>query len=166
MADADLPSFHGILGRSVAMQALFRRIEKIAPVDVPVLIQGESGTGKELIAKAVHGLSRRRDRPLQVVNSGAFSPELLLSELFGHERGAFTGAHTRKIGLLALAHGGTLFLDEVAELPREGQVALLRFLQEGELRAVGSTETRRVDVRVIAATNRPLAAMIAAGTFR
>jgi two-component system response regulator HupR/HoxA len=166
MAGAGLPSFHGIISRSAAMHALFRRIEKIAPVDVPVLIQGESGTGKELIARAVHGLSRRQDRPLHTVNSGAFSRELLLSELFGHERGAFTGAVTRKAGLLAVAHGGTLFLDEVAELPPEGQVALLRFLQEGELRAVGSTETRRVDARVITATHRTLSAMIADGTFR
>ena len=148
------------------MQALFRGIERVAPHDVSVLIQGESGTGKELIARAVHRLSRRRERPLQTVNAGAFSRELLLSELFGHERGAFTGAVTRTAGLLAAAHGGTLFLDEVAELPPEGQVALLRFLQEGELRAVGSRETRRVDVRVIAATHRDLPAMIAAGTFR
>jgi two-component system response regulator HydG len=159
-------SFHGIIGRSAAMQALFRRIERVAPIDVPVLIQGESGTGKELVASAVHRLSGRRDRPLQTVNSGALSRELLLSELFGHERGAFTGAVTQKAGLLAAAHGGTLFLDEVAELSPDGQVALLRFLQEGEIRAVGSTETRRVDVRVIAATHRRLSAMIAAGTFR
>ena len=166
MANLDLPAFHGIIGRSPAMQALFRGIERVAPHDVSVLIQGESGTGKELIARAVHRLSRRRERPLQTVNAGAFSRELLLSELFGHERGAFTGAVTRTAGLLAAAHGGTLFLDEVAELPPEGQVALLRFLQEGELRAVGSRETRRVDVRVIAATHRDLPAMIAAGTFR
>ncbi len=166
MADPDLRAFHGIIGRSPAMQTLFRRIERVAPHDVSVLIQGESGTGKELIARAVHRLSRRRERPLQTVNAGAFSRELLLSELFGHERGAFTGAVTRTAGLLAAAHGGTLFLDEVAELPPEGQVALLRFLQEGELRAVGSRETRRVDVRVIAATHRDLRAMIAAGTFR
>lgn len=148
------------------MQALFRRIERVAPIDVSVLIQGESGTGKELVASAVHRLSGRRDRPLQTVNSGALSRELLLSELFGHERGAFTGAVTQKAGLLAAAHGGTLFLDEVAELSPEGQVALLRFLQEGEIRAVGSTVTRRVDVRVIAATHRKLSSMIAAGTFR
>ncbi len=166
MAGADLPSFHGIIGRSAAMQTLFGQIGSVARHDVSVLIQGESGTGKELIARAVHRLSRRRDRPLQTVNAGAFSRELLLSELFGHERGAFTGAVTRTAGLLAAAHGGTLFLDEVAELPPEGQVALLRFLQEGEVRAVGSTETRRVDVRVIAATHRPLSALIAAGTFR
>jgi DNA-binding NtrC family response regulator len=166
MAAADRSSFHGIIGRSAAMQALFRRIERVAPIDVPVLIQGESGTGKELIASAVHRLSGRRDRPLQTVNSGALPRELLLSELFGHERGAFTGAVTQKAGLLAAAHGGTLFLDEVAELSPEGQVALLRFLQEGEIRAVGSTVTRRVDVRVIAATHRRLSDMIAAGTFR
>lgn len=148
------------------MQALFGQIGSVARHDVSVLIQGESGTGKELIARAVHRLSQRRDRPLQTVNAGAFSRELLLSELFGHERGAFTGAVTRTAGLLAAAHGGTLFLDEVAELPPEGQVALLRFLQEGEVRAVGSTETRRVDARVIAATHRALSAMISAGTFR
>jgi len=166
MVSAELPSFHGIIGRSAPMQALFRGIERFAPYHVPVLIQGESGTGKELVARAIHRLSPRRDRPPQIINSGGFSRELLLSELFGHERGAFTGAVTRKAGLLAAAHGGTLFLDEVAELSPEGQVALLRFLQEGEIRAVGSTETSRVDVRLIAATHRNLSAMIAAGMFR
>jgi two-component system, NtrC family, response regulator HupR/HoxA len=148
------------------MQALFRRLERVAPYDVSVLIQGESGTGKELVARAIQQLSPRRDRPSQIVNCGAFSRELLLSELFGHERGAFTGAVTRKAGLLTAAHGGTLFLDEVAELSPEAQVALLRFLQEGEIRAVGSSVTTRVDVRLIAATHRNLRAMIAAGTFR
>ncbi len=117
MADADLPSFRGIIGRSAAMQALFRRIERVAPIDVPVLIQGESGTGKELVAGAIQRLSARRDRPHQIVNCGAIPRELLFSELFGHERGAFTGAVGRKVGLLAVAAGGTLFLDEVGSYP-------------------------------------------------
>jgi DNA-binding NtrC family response regulator len=166
MAGADLPSFHGIIGRSAAMQRLFRWIERVARADVPVLIHGESGTGKELVMRAIQRLCRRGDRPLKTINCGSLAPELLLSELFGHERGAFTGAIIRKTGLAAEADGGTLFLDEVAELSPDGQVALLRFVQEGEVRAVGSTETRRVDVRVIAGTHRTLSGMVAAGTFR
>jgi DNA-binding NtrC family response regulator len=120
------------------MQALFRRIERVAPLDVPVLILGETGTGKELVARTIQRLSQRRDRRFEVVNCGALTRELLLSELFGHERGAFTGAIVRKEGLLAVADGGTIFLDEVGELPRDAQVMLLRFLQEGEIRPVGS----------------------------
>jgi DNA-binding NtrC family response regulator len=166
MAGADLPSFHGIIGRSAPMQALFRRIERAAPIDVPVLILGESGTGKELVAKAVQRLSSRRERRFEIVNCGALPRELLLSELFGHERGAFTSAVVRKIGLLAVANAGTLFLDEIGELPPEAQAMLLRFLQEGEVRLVGSTETARVNVRLIAATHRDLGAMKAQGSFR
>jgi transcriptional regulator with GAF, ATPase, and Fis domain len=161
-----LPSFHGIIGESAAMQRLFSWIERVARADVPVLIQAESGTGKELVARAIQRLSRRRDRPLMTINCGGLGPDLLLSELFGHERGAFTGANIRKIGLAAAADGGTLFLDEVAELSPDGQTALLRFIQEGEVRPVGSSETRRVDVRVIAATHRALPEMVAAGRFR
>jgi DNA-binding NtrC family response regulator len=166
MAGADLPSFHGIIGRSAAMQRLFRWIERVARADVPVLIQGESGTGKELVVQAIQRLSRRSNRPLRTINYGSLARELLLSELFGHERGAFTGAVIRKIGLAAEADGGTLFLDEVAELLPDAQVALLRFLQEGEIRPVGSAETSRVDVRVVAGTHRTLSGMVAAGTFR
>ncbi len=166
MAGPDLPSFHGIIGRSAAMQALFRRIERVAPLDVPVLIQGETGTGKELVARAIQRLSARAERPFEIVNCGALTRELLLSELFGHERGAFTGAVVRKHGLLAVADGGTVFLDEVGDLPLDAQVMLLRFLQSGEIRPVGSTETRRVDVRLIAATHRDLDAAVESGTFR
>jgi hypothetical protein len=161
-----LLSFHGIVGRSAAMQALFRRIEHVAPLDVPVLIQGESGTGKELVAAAVHRLSARRDRRPQIVNCGAIPRDLLFSELFGHERGAFTGAVGRKVGLLAAAAGGTLFLDEVGELPMEAQSMLLRFLQHGEVRPLGSTDTTRVDVRLISATHRNLKAAVQQGAFR
>ena len=118
------------------MQALFRRIERAAPLDVPVLILGESGTGKELVAKAVQRLSSRRERRFEIVNCGALPRELLLSELFGHERGAFTSAVVRKV-VLAVANAGTLFLDEIGELPPEAQAMLLRFLQEGKVRPVG-----------------------------
>jgi transcriptional regulator with GAF, ATPase, and Fis domain len=166
MVDADLSSFHGIIGRSAAMQRLFRRIERVAPIDVPVLILGESGTGKELVARAIQRISARRERRFEVVNCGALPRELLPSELFGHERGAFTSAIVRKVGLLAVANAGTLLLDEIGELPPEAQAMLLRFLQEGEVRPVGSTETARVNVRLIAATHRDLEAMKAQGSFR
>jgi len=166
MPSIETPSFHEMIGRSAAMQALFRRIERVAPIDVPVLIIGESGTGKELAARAIQRLSRRSGRRFEIVNCGALTRELLLSELFGHERGAFTGAVMRKEGLLAVADGGTLFLDEVGDLPLDAQVMLLRFLQSGELRPVGSTETRRVNVRLIAATHRDLEAAVERGTFR
>jgi DNA-binding NtrC family response regulator len=166
MAGAGLPSFHGIIGRSAVMQTLFRQIGRVAPIDVPVLIQGESGTGKELVAGAIQQLSARRDRPHQIVNCGAIPRELLFSELFGHERGAFTGAVGRKVGLLAVAAGGTLFLDEVGELPLEAQTMLLRFLQHGEVRRLGATETLRVDVRLISATHRNLRVAVDRGVFR
>jgi len=166
VAKSDLPSFHGIIGRSAAMQALFRRIESVAPYDVSVLIQGETGTGKELVARAIQRLSAQAASPFEIVNCGALTRELLLSELFGHERGAFTGAVVRKHGLLAVAHGGTVFLDEVGDLLLDAQVMLLRFLQGGEIRPVGSTETRRVNVRLIAATHRDLDAAVEGGTFR
>jgi DNA-binding NtrC family response regulator len=148
------------------MQDVIHRAERVAETRSTVLITGETGTGKELVAHAIHRLSRRRTQPFVTVNCGALPRELLLSELFGHERGAFTGAVAKKEGLLAAADGGTVFLDEVGELPLDAQVALLRFLQEGEVRAVGSTQTRRVDVRVIAATHRDLEAGIERGTFR
>src|SRR5262245_48986209 len=166
MAGTEVPAFHGLVARSPAMFALFRRIERVAPIDVPVLIQGETGTGKEIIARAIWRLSARSGRRFGTVNAGTLSRELLLGELFGHERGAFTGAIARKPGLLAVADGGTVFLDEVGDLPLDAQVMLLRFLQSGEIRPVGSTETRRVDVRLIAATHRDLEAAVRRGTFR
>ncbi len=166
MAQTDLQSFHGIIGRSAAMLALFRRIERVAPIDVPVLICGETGTGKELVARAIQQLSAQSGRRFETVNCGALTRELLLSELFGHERGAFTGAVARKPGLLVAADRGTVFLDEVGDLPLDAQVMLLRFLQSGEIRPVGSTETRRVNVRLIAATHRDLDAAVERGVFR
>ena len=148
------------------MLALGRDIETFAPHDVPILIRGESGTGKELVAQAICRVSRRRERPFKVVNCGALARELLLSQLFGHERGAFTGAVTQRRGTLALADGGTVFLDEVGELLPEAQVALLRFLQEGTIEPVGSSQPIQVDVRIIAATHRDLEGMVASGSFR
>ncbi|MCK6557499.1 sigma-54 factor interaction domain-containing protein, partial [Candidatus Binatia bacterium] len=166
MAGTGCPSFHGMVGQSAAMRALFERIERVAPLDVPVLILGETGTGKELVARAIQRLSRRAGRPFETINCGALTRELLPSELFGHERGAFTGAVQWKTGLLAAADGGTVFLDEIGELPADAQAMLLRFLQDGEIRPVGSTRTTRVDVRLIAATHRDLEAEIERGAFR
>jgi len=166
MAGADLPSFHGIIGRSAAMLALFSRIAQVAPLRVPVLIQGESGTGKELVATAIQRLSTRSGRPFERVNCADFTPELLRSELFGHERGAFSGAITRKVGLLSMVDGGTVVLDEVGELVAEARAMMLRFLQAGEGRPVGAVRNPRFDVRVISATHRDLAAAVRQGTFR
>ncbi len=148
------------------MQALFRRIERVAPIDVPVLICGESGTGKELVAAAIQRLSVRHHRRYEPVNCAALPRELLLSELFGHERGAFTGAVGRKPGLLTLADHGTVFLDEIGDLAPDAQAMLLRFLQNGEVRPVGGTRTVKVDVRLISATHRDLAGAIARREFR
>jgi DNA-binding NtrC family response regulator len=148
------------------MQVLFERIRRVAPYEVPVLILGETGTGKELVAAALHRLSRRRGARFEAVNCGALTRELLLSELFGHERGAFTGAVERRPGLLREADGGTVFLDEVGELTPDAQAMLLRFLGTGEVRAVGASRARHVDVRVIAATHRDLRAAVSAGHFR
>ena len=166
MVDAERSSFHGMIGQSAVMHALFGLIKDFAPYDISVLIQGETGTGKELVATAIHRLSSRSRCHFGPVNCGVLKGELLLSELFGHERGAFTGAVAGKQGLLSIADGGTVFLDEVGDLPPDGQVALLRFLQSGEVRPVGSTATRRVDVRIIAATHRDLDAAVEGGTFR
>jgi DNA-binding NtrC family response regulator len=166
MAESGLPSFHGIIGRSAPMRALFDRIERVARFDIPVLIRGESGTGKELVAAAIQRLSPRRERRFATVNCGALTRDLLRSELFGHERGAFTGAITKKHGILAVTDGGTVFLDEIGELPVDAQVMLLRFLQSGEIQPVGSNETRHVNVRLIAATHRDLKAAIGRGAFR
>jgi transcriptional regulator with GAF, ATPase, and Fis domain len=145
---------------------LLRNVEQVAPTEATVLIQGETGTGKELLARAVHDRSRRQNRPLVKVNCGSIPAGLVESELFGHEKGAFTGATQRRIGRFELANGGTIFLDEVTELPTDTQVKLLRVLQEGEFERVGSSQTIKVDARVIAATNRDLREVVKNGTFR
>ena len=158
--------FEDIVGKSPALQSVLFQVEQVAPADSTVLLLGETGTGKELIAKAIHARSRRRDRTLVKVNCAALPPTLIESELFGHEKGAFTGAVSRKIGRFELAHGGTLFLDEIGELPLALQTKFLRVLQEGEFERVGSSVTQKVDVRVIAASNRNLAEAAREGTFR
>ncbi len=155
-----------LVGCSAAMRRVQEKIAQVAPTDSTVLIRGETGTGKELIARAIHRASARRDRPLVAVNCGAIARGVVESELFGHEKGAFTGALTRKIGYMELADGGTLFLDEVGDLPLDLQVKLLRVLQEGEVIRVGATQPVRVNVRVVAATHRDLAAMVQRGEFR
>ncbi len=155
-----------LLGQSEPMRLLDEAIRQVAPTPSCVLIQGESGTGKELVAEAVHRLSHRHQRTLVKVNCGALSDTLLESELFGHERGAFTGAHQRRAGRFEQADGGTLFLDEVAELSAAAQVKLLRALQNGEIQRLGSENTLKVDVRVMAATHRDLSAMVRDGLFR
>jgi formate hydrogenlyase transcriptional activator len=159
-------NFEEIIGQSTPMRHLLRELEQVAPTEAAVLIQGETGTGKELLARAVHDRSLRKARPLVKVNCGSIPSGLVESELFGHEKGAFTGATQRRIGRFELAHGGTIFLDEVTELPLDTQVKLLRVLQEGEFERVGSSETIKVDVRVIAATNRDLKEVVTNGTFR
>ncbi len=156
----------GIIGDDAAMRRLKEMIRTVGPTDSSVLITGESGTGKELVARAVHGLSSRRYMPLVVVNCGALPESLLESELFGHERGAFTGAHQRRKGKLELADGGTLFLDEIGEIPPKMQVDLLRVLEDGTFSRLGASQSIRADFRLIAATNRDLEAMVGEGTFR
>ena len=158
--------FEEIVGTSPALQAVLSRISKVAPSDSRVLITGETGTGKELVARAIHRRSHRASRAFVSVNCAAIPRDLIASELFGHERGAFTGATQQRLGRFELANGGTLFLDEVGELPAETQIALLRVLQEYEFERVGGTRRIRADVRVIAATNRDLQAAIRAGSFR
>jgi len=158
--------FEEIVGASPVLQDVLARIAKVAPTDSTVLITGETGTGKELIARAIHKRSPRSSRAFVNVNCAATPPSLIASELFGHEKGAFTGALQRRLGRFELAEGGTIFLDEIGELPTETQIALLRVLQEREFERVGGTHTIRADVRVIAATNRDLNAAMAAGTFR
>jgi formate hydrogenlyase transcriptional activator len=158
--------FEEIVGNSLPLRTLLSRVSKVAPTDSSVLITGETGTGKELIARAIHRRSPRSPRPFVGVNCAAIPRDLIASELFGHEKGAFTGATQRRLGRFELADGGTIFLDEVGELPGETQIALLRVLQEHEFERVGGTQSIRTDVRVIAATNRDLDAAISAGAFR
>jgi two-component system nitrogen regulation response regulator NtrX len=155
-----------MVGQSLAMTALYAQIAKVAPTRTRVLIFGESGTGKELVARAIHRESPLRDRPFIKVNCAAIPPELIESELFGHERGAFTGAAARKKGLFELADGGTIFLDEIGDMSLSAQAKVLRVLQSGELSRVGGETTLKVDVRVLAATNRDLQAAVASGQFR
>jgi len=158
--------FEDIVGTSAALKAVLRQIEVVAPTDSTVLLRGESGTGKELIARAILNLSSRANRPFVKLNCAAIPSGLLESELFGHEKGAFTGAVAQKIGRFELAHGGTLFLDEVGDIPLELQPKLLRVLQEQEFERLGSTRTIHVDIRVMAATNQDLAQMVAEKKFR
>jgi len=159
-------SFAGLIGKSKVMQDVFDMIRKVASSPVKILVSGESGTGKELVARAIHYNSDRRDGPFVPINCGAIPENLLESELFGHEKGAFTGAIRQKPGLFETAAGGTIFLDEIGELPAMMQVKLLRVLQENEFRRVGGTKDIQTDVRVLAATNRQLEEAVAAGSFR
>ncbi len=155
-----------LIGQSAKMDQVRRLIAKVAPTDSTVLILGETGTGKELVARAVHQQSSRADMPLVPINCGALPENLIESELFGHRKGAFTGADEHRVGLLQVANGGTLFLDEVGELPKPMQAKLLRFLESGEVRRLGDNEPFTCDVRVVCATNRDLAEMVSAGDFR
>ena len=159
-------NFGDIIGNSASLRELLKQVETVAPTDSTVLISGETGTGKELIARSIHKKSQRSGRAFVSVNCAALPPSLIPSELFGHEKGAFTGAMQRRLGRFELADGGTIFLDEVGELPPDTQVALLRVLQEREFERVGGGRPIRVDVRVIAATNRDLKTAVADGTFR
>ena len=158
--------FDGIIGASSALKRVFDAVETVAPTDATVLIRGETGTGKEMLARAIHNLSPRHNRTMVRLNVAALPVTLIESELFGYEKGAFTGAVTSRTGRLELANHGTLFLDEVGDMPLEVQPKLLRVLQEREFERLGSTRTQRVDVRLIAATNRNLEAMVTDGLFR
>jgi formate hydrogenlyase transcriptional activator len=159
-------AFQGIVGCSTALMETLDLVRTVAPTDSTVLIEGETGTGKEVIASAIHACSKRRDRAFIKLNCTAIPVGLLESELFGHERGAFTGAVARKIGRFEAAHGGTLFLDEIGDIPLELQPKLLRVLQEGEFERLGSTQTQRVNVRLVAATNGDLGRLISEKLFR
>src|SRR5262245_18756679 len=160
------PEFEGMVGRAPTMRELFEFVARLAPYPTTALIIGESGTGKELVARAIHRLSPRSARALVICNCTTLAPTLIETELFGHVRGAFTGADRDRKGLFEAAHGGTIFLDEIGDLPLSAQAKLLRVLEEREIRRVGSPDATPVDVRVIAATNRDLAALVAAGEFR
>ncbi|MFO0664701.1 MAG: sigma-54 dependent transcriptional regulator [Polyangiaceae bacterium] len=161
-----LGAAHGLIGRSPSMQRLRERLEKVAPTDAPVLIQGETGTGKEVVARAIHSMSSRADRPFVIVDCGGLPPTLLESELFGHTRGSFTGAHEQRMGAIETANTGTVFLDEIGELPLDLQPKLLRVLEQRTIRRLGDSIHRSVDVRFVSATHRDLRAMVAAGQFR
>jgi len=163
--EKDAP-FRRLVRRSPAMQAAAATIKQVAQSDVPVLLRGETGVGKDLVARAIHERSKRREAPFVAVNCGGFTEDLFTSELFGHKRGAFTGAHADRPGRFALAEGGTLFLDEIGEVPRKNQVELLRALESREFQPLGDPAVHRADVRIIAATNRNLEAAVAANTFR
>ena len=165
-SDKPRHSFAGMIGSSPSMQKLYSRINKVAPTSASILINGETGTGKELAAKAIHSTSPRSNNPMISVNCAAIPETLIESELFGHEKGAFTGASSQSEGLIAAADTGTLFLDEIGELPLEAQARLLRVLQEGEVRRIGAIEPRHVDVRLIAATHRDLHQLCRDGLFR
>ena len=156
----------GILGKCPAMQNLFEHIRKVSPTDSTVLVLGETGTGKEIVARSVHSHSKRADKIIISVNCAAIPDTLIESELFGYEKGAFTGANASRMGLIEAADGGTLFLDEIGELPMEAQARLLRFIQEGEIRRIGSVHSRKVNVRLICATHRNLRSLAAEGEFR
>jgi len=164
--DGNPRRFEQIIGNSAALESVLEQVEQVAPTDSTVLIQGETGTGKELVARAIHNLSARCGRPFVKLNCAAIPFDLLESELFGHERGAFTGAIAQKIGRFELADKGTLFLDEVGDIPPGLQPKLLRVLQEQEFERLGSTRTHRVDVRLVAATNRNLVDMVKRSEFR
>src|SRR6202048_2284920 len=158
--------FERIISNSAALESVLEQVEKVAPTDSTVLIDGETGTGKELIAHAIHNASKRFGRPFIKLNCAAIPLDLLESELFGHEKGAFTGAIAQKIGRFEMADKGTLFLDEVGDIPPALQPKLLRILQEQEFERLGSGRTHKVDVRLVSATNRDLAKMVARGEFR
>jgi two-component system, NtrC family, nitrogen regulation response regulator GlnG len=166
VAEDSAPEGLPLVGRSAAMQAVYRMITRVLRNDLTVLVLGESGTGKELVAEAIHQLGQRREGPFVAINTAAIPAELIESELFGHEKGAFTGAVARHIGKFEQANDGTLFLDEIGDMPMQAQTRLLRALQSGTIRRVGGREEIKVDARIIAATNRDLEPMIAAGTFR
>ena len=158
--------FEAIVGESAAVRAMLRDVKKVAGVETTVLLMGETGVGKELVARAIHDASPRQSRPLVKMNCGAIPQGLVESELFGHERGAFTGALQKRIGRFEMADKGTLFMDEVGELPLDTQVKLLRVLQEQEFERIGATRSQRVDVRLVAATNRDLETEVNGGRFR
>lgn len=165
IAATDAPD-HGLIGRAPAMQAVYRTIARLASNDLAVLILGESGTGKDVVAQAIHATGLRRDGPFVALNMAAIPRELIEAELFGHEKGAFTGAYARSAGRFEQAAGGTLFLDEIGDMPLEAQTRLLRVLQSGEYSTVGGSQLLRADVRIIAATHRDMEALVAEGRFR
>lgn len=165
-ATQDTPMRFGMVGASESMEKLFGLLERVAPAQVAVLIQGETGSGKELVARALHDYSPRKDKVFLAENCAAVPANLLESELFGHEKGAFTGAVAKRPGHFVAADGGTIFLDEIGDMPLPMQAKLLRVLQDGEVRPVGSNKTFKVDVRLVAATHKDLPAAIQAGTFR